>query len=115
VKYACLDAYASVLVYQMIEKLKDPIRGPAPNSLEPDTKVHMKHLWSGHVFLDMYSSAAVDRLQQCCSRPVSLDMVSLPQRLDCCLTHSLSYRYGSTAITMRVASVSEKFRTTRRP
>ena len=58
-KYACLDVYASVLVYKEIEKLKDPIGGPAPNSLEPKTKVHMQHLLLGLVFLDMYCSATV--------------------------------------------------------
>lgn len=61
VKYACLDAYASVLVCQTIEKLKDPIRGPAPNSLEPDTKVHIQHVWLGLLFLDMYCSSTVDQ------------------------------------------------------
>ena len=60
-KYACLDAYASVLVYQMIDKLQDPIRGAAPSSSEPVTKVYMQNVWSGLVFLEMNSSATVDR------------------------------------------------------
>ena len=39
VQYACLDAFASVLVYLEIEKLKDPIRCPAPTALPPGTQV----------------------------------------------------------------------------
>ena len=33
VRYACLDALASVLVYFEIEKLKDPIRSRPPTTL----------------------------------------------------------------------------------
>ncbi|CAN0529214.1 unnamed protein product, partial [Laminaria digitata] len=39
VQYACLDAFASVLVYLEIERLKDPIRSPAPTALLPGTQV----------------------------------------------------------------------------
>ncbi|CAN0080341.1 unnamed protein product, partial [Laminaria digitata] len=41
VEYACLDAFASVLVFLEIERLKDPIRSPAPTPLPPGTQVRV--------------------------------------------------------------------------
>lgn len=41
-QYACLDAFAFVLVYLEIERLKDPIRCPAPTTLPPGTQVRVR-------------------------------------------------------------------------
>ena len=41
VGYACLDAYASVLVYVENEILNDPIRGPGPTILPPGTQMRL--------------------------------------------------------------------------
>ena len=51
------------MVYQVIEELKEPIRGPVHNSLEPGPKVHIQHSWSGLPCIEMYSSATVDRFR----------------------------------------------------
>lgn len=39
VQYVGLNAYAPVLVYLEIEKLKDPVRRPAPTALPSGTQV----------------------------------------------------------------------------
>ena len=41
VEYACVGAYASVLVYVEIELLKDPIRGPVPTILPSGTQMRL--------------------------------------------------------------------------
>ncbi|CAB1106293.1 unnamed protein product [Ectocarpus sp. CCAP 1310/34] len=47
VQYACLDAYASVLVYQEVAKFQDPILFPPPVELQPGTKVEQALVGKG--------------------------------------------------------------------
>lgn len=42
VQYACLDAYASVLLYLEIGKFKDPISNPPPSNVDSETEVSWK-------------------------------------------------------------------------
>ncbi|CAB1117108.1 unnamed protein product [Ectocarpus sp. CCAP 1310/34] len=81
VQYACLDAYASVLVYQEVAKFQDPILSPPPVELQPGTKVrlysknHASCVGVGEVQDDEIAAEALDRWRPSARRKGRLTQV----------------------------------------